>query len=647
MIGNKIIKRLLFCFRNLARPEFILLALGFICTVISKGHALSRLHSNNLFLDILYATCSDALFFIGVASLILLFLPFKYSITSRAATVVSALIAIWSIFNFCWLFKNTVQLQPRLLMILFRDMEHFWPVLKGNLIAYYPYTILLSIMMVIFIVILLVFTIYPLRNTISKQHCIKWGVILILFTTVMGILHPLCIFRMRRNVAQESMSFSSHWYAIASLWKTYRNGSPPQSSYRIPPVKGKRILTPPPVNANPPNIVMILMESISYAETSLANPSLNNTPAIKDLARRGIEFICSRAPVSHTTKALWTIFTGTYPVIESDFVEAVPQEVPYEGLPSILSRIGYRSAFFEMPKGSFECAPGLMHNLNFDYAFFRENLNDPSSYLTVMSGDDFQLIDPAVQWISQSSQPFLLVFMTSVAHDPYVLPEWFEKPLASPLDCYRQTVRYTDNFVKNVYDKILSLGHTNTLFCILGDHGTSFRTEEGSGRWIPYEEVIRIPWFILWEGHVQAGTRVSSPCFQTDITPTLLSLLGFDVSNAGFDGYNACGPIPSDRKLFFSSWFYDSPMGYIQYQHKYVYWPYLDNIFQYDLSVDPNENNPVMIANEKVALVKKDILAWQKQQNIFIDKRRFYQVILYDHWRTIGIGRSAWAYYLP
>ncbi|MFC1676769.1 sulfatase [Planctomycetota bacterium] len=340
--------------------------------------------------------------------------------------------------------------------------------------------------------------------------------------------------------------------------------------------------------------------------------------------------------------------TSTSPIIQTDCVETVPAEKPYESLASILTRAGYRSGFFEMSKGNFECAPGLFSNLGFDWAWFRENLQDPSAYIGYMGGDDCRLIKPALDWIGEKDQPFLLMVITSIAHDPFEVPDWFEKPKENLNDRYLQTVRYTDHFLEQLCQKLKENGlDKNTILCVLGDHGTSFRAQKSKGRWVPYEEVIRVPWVIRWPGHLDAGYTVEWPCSQIDVTPTILKLIGFDITNAGFEGFDAMVKPVDKRRFYFSSLLSESPTGFVEDNMKIVYWPYLDKVFQYDLNIDPNEENPRVVSVEQAKKIKDDIMNWQEKTQIVIDARRQTRQLMYSHWKTFSAGSSAWAYYVP
>jgi hypothetical protein len=353
-------------------------------------------------------------------------------------------------------------------------------------------------------------------------------------------------------------------------------------------------------------------------------------------------------PVSQTGKAYWATFTGTTPDIERDYIEAVLVDRPYESLMTILRRCGYRSAFFTMAKGTFEAGPATMANMGFDWAWHRENLQDPGAHIGYLGGDDFRLIEPAFAWVDKSDGPFLLVMMTSIAHDPYDVPSWFEVPTQGRYEKYLQAVRFSDAFLGELSSQLRRCGFDeNTILCVVGDHGHSFRKDDLLGRWVPYEEVIRVPWVIRWPGHVGPNQRADWPCSQLDVTPTILSLMGFDVAEAGFDGRDALQPGNPSRRCYFSSWLGNSPLGYIEGTRKWFYWPYIDRVFMFDLAVDPGEQTPMSVYGAQAERVKADVLRWQAESWIGFPSERHRERLLFDHWRTFSSGRSAWTRFEP
>jgi phosphoglycerol transferase MdoB-like AlkP superfamily enzyme len=302
-----------------------------------------------------------------------------------------------------------------------------------------------------------------------------------------------------------------------------------------------------------------------------------------------------------------------------------------------------------MADGYFGCEPGLLSNMGWDWAWFFENLQDESARLGYLSGDDFRMLGPMFDWVDEADSPFLLTMITTVSHDPFTVPKSFdEHPSEDRNGQYLRAVEYGDRFLAAAIERLEMRGMLeNTVLCVLGDHGECFRADARGGRWVPYEEVVRIPWVIRWPHHVDAGSKIDSMSWQADVTPTILSLLGWDVSHAEFDGRDAMVAPDDSRKIYFNSWYKDSPVGYVQGDRKLVYWPYLDSLFEYDLSSDPEELAPVEVNGIGKNLEVREICKWRDQSRFMVEPQRFRERKLYGHWVTMSSGSSSWAFFVP
>jgi arylsulfatase A-like enzyme len=243
------------------------------------------------------------------------------------------------------------------------------------------------------------------------------------------------------------------------------------------------------------------------------------------------------------------------------------------------------------------------------------------------------------------------MMITSVSHDPFLVPQWFGQPVEGMYDKYIQTIRYNDAFLEELCRRLDSEGlRDNTILCVLGDHGTSFvdRTSEIETRWTVNEDVVRIPWVLRWPGRVRPGHVVKSPCSQVDVAPTVLSLMGFGVGESGFDGHDVLSRDDDmTRRLFFASLPADGPGGFTQGREKIVYWPHIGRVYRHDIYDDTTEESPEALEGEQAEQMKKAINDWRQHTAIAIDPKRQTQQVLFSHWRTFTSGESAWAYYVP
>jgi glucan phosphoethanolaminetransferase (alkaline phosphatase superfamily) len=619
-------------------------------TVGAKLMAVRRHDPGNVWVAWADVALWDVVFF---ASVILLFsLLYTYRpapLFARGGLLVAVLVLLWGVANSAWLMATGVQLQPGILAALGHAPMEFWPIVKTHLMRNLHYAIPIIVTLLAAGVWFVWRLVHPVRVVASQRYHIRRAVVVTGLLFVSLLTQRLCHARSGMGFAGEVLGFSSHWYALVSVVNGGSRHPRALTQSRDLPRAGERQIVPPGGAADGlPNVALVLLESVPWTVTSLADAQQQTTPNLLQVASEGTEFVLTRVPVPHTTKAFWSVLTGTTPDVQPDAAEAVLMDEPYEALPSILARSGYRSAFFEMSKGTFECAPGFFSNLGFRWAWFRENLEDPSANLGYFGGDDCKMIEPMFRWVERGSQPFFLMMITSAAHDPYEVPEWFGEARQNPYENYLQAVRYTDYFLGRFCEQLRERGlEENTILCVLGDHGETFREHSRTTRWAPYEELIRVPWVVRWAGRVERGARVEWPCSQLDVAPTLLNLIGFDVSDAGFEGKDAFEPSPADRRLFYASWLADSPFGFVEGHRKWVYWPYTDAVFVYDLLIDPDEESPVAVVGREKDRIVDELVRWRLSSHFVIPAKRFRKRLVFDHWQTFSSGRSAWAYYVP
>ncbi len=636
--------------RILPRPETLVLLLALLLTIGAKLVLVLRCQPPVILSAWGRVAISDVVLTCIVLGLFRLLYYFRSGRwVARVTLLVSAVFFVWAILNTGWMIATGVQLQPGVLAVIFRNPWDFLPIVQTHIL----HKIRIALPVIVFALACVSWCVYRLIRPVAVIDPRKTHVQRMAFTIplVLGliVLESFLPQPARFRLKAEVLGFSSHYYALRSLFNGRSTTREHANSYHRPPRAGERSVIPPRhAPSDDPNIVLVLMESIAYQATSLSDPTLPTTPTLALLASEGVQFSCTRVPVSHTTKAFWTVLTGTTPDIQPDYAEAVPVAQPYEGLPSLLARRGYRSAFFQMSKGTFECAPGLFSNLAFHWAWFRENLQDPSADLGYLAGDDVRMIKPAFAWAERESGPFFLMLMTSVAHDPFEVPAGFAPPQEDRYQRYLQTVQYTDHFLDLLCAELVRRGwDDNTILCVLGDHGISFRLDDQHGRWVPYEEVIRVPWIIRWPGHLEAGRTVSWPCSQLDVTPTLLKLIGFDVTDAGFDGRDALTPADPARRLFYSSWYESSPVGFVEGSRKWIYWPYKDTLFLYNLESDPAEESAFVVEDPEKTRIVALINEWQDRSRLHFHPPSFEKRFVFDHWYVYGSERSAWAYFVP
>jgi phosphoglycerol transferase MdoB-like AlkP superfamily enzyme len=583
----------------------------------------------------------------------------------RVATVVAALVCIWSVMNAGWLIRTGTQFLPSTFLSLFRDPIGILGMVGVNLIKMPKAAVALLAPSAITLAFLVFVLAKPLPPAYSRRRFGSRVIISSLFI-ILAVLgrgavamrgSAQTIYSAMQGSAQtvsEELRYNCQLRAVTSIFSSGSNHWAEtdfaDAERKIPSfdeLENALTLKSSPKDALNRNVVIVVLEGIQYRYTSLADKQDNLTPYLATLAEQGVEFANARSSVPHTNKALFALLTGRFPSPSQDVAEAVPVAKPYASIASILKhKLNFRTACFESANGSFECWPGLAYNLGFDKFWAREDLNDPNAFVGYFASDEFSMLKPITEWIKADERPFCLVIMCSVSHDPYVVPKWFATPAKEPIERYRQTISYTDKFLAALDAELGRLGIAGkTILCVISDHGEAFG-EHGffAHERIMFEEALRIPWVMRAPSLLEPGAKVTEPVSSVDLTPTLLALAGFETKDAGFDGVNALGTIPADRKVYFSCWTRLGPAGFVKGSHKFIYNPANKMVCEYDLSSDPLESVRLTLPEHQAQHIAEEIIAWRKD-SIFQIQQRADKIVLFDRWLCHSAGRVSSAQY--
>ena len=395
----------------------------------------------------------------------------------RTALVLAAVVCTWSVMNAGWLIRTGTQILPRTCVPLIRD-----PIIALGIVG-----VNLTKMPIAAVVLLgpsavaLTFFFAVLSKASPPDYNRKHFLGKISIFCVVILIALLARTGLTRHGSVQILSAGLHYNSqLKALMVLLPGKSSP--SARNNALRPRRTLTAfDEINVDLSqnrqqlnyNLVIVVLEGVQYRYTSLADKQSRLTPYLETLAQQGVEFTNFRSSLTHTTKALFSLFTGKYSSVSQDLAETVPVAKPYAGIVTILKqKMDYRSAFFQSAKGNFEARPALVHNLGFDKFWARENLNDPNSFLGYLACDEFAMLKPITEWIKADGKPFVLTILCSVTHDPYEVPQWFDTPAKEPLDRYKQSILYTDKFIAALDAELARLNLTDRIIlCIIGDHG--------------------------------------------------------------------------------------------------------------------------------------------------------------------------------
>lgn len=333
----------------------------------------------------------------------------------------------------------------------------------------------------------------------------------------------------------------------------------------------------PMVQANLPNIVLIIVDSLRADHLSCYGYPRATSPNLDRLARRGVLFENAIAPSSWTLPSHASILTGLYP--EQHHAETLHDRLRVD-IPTLaeeLKQAGYRTGAFS---GSPFFTPrqgldrGFMEFKDFWFSPLRvfTQAHDIGSILSLIGKAEWvsentghpsaiDVNNSVIDWLdeSQGQGPFFVTLNYFEVHEPNSLPpswrrgHWTgQNPAADSvpdesrgsasqlteriegrIDGYDGAIAFDDDRVQKLITD-LDRRHLmdNTLVIVTADHGEGLGEhglfDHGTALYFP---LIHVPLILYWPGHIPAGLQVSRPVSTRDIAATIMQLL----NNAGTD----------------------------------------------------------------------------------------------------------------
>jgi arylsulfatase A-like enzyme len=386
------------------------------------------------------------------------------------------------------------------------------------------------------------------------------------------------------------------------------------------PAVGARLVRTPRTERR--NVVLVHLESIRARSVTPYNKKLKTTPFLDKLAKKSLLVERAYTIIPNSLKASISVNCGIEPSLRAA-VEVEPGGIPAPCLAGLLKGQGYRTVFFQSASENFMYFGDQVKDFGYEEYYPLESMDTEGFERSNYFGyEDDVMLKPSEQWLKKrDDNPFVAEYLTSTGHHDYFPPTRYRHEdfvEDDKLNRYLNSVRYLDFFLKNLIEQYKKLGlYENTIFIIFGDHGDGFGEH---GRYVhednPYEESLKIPLIIHAPWRFKHGERVEELSNLTDILPTVLDLLGYEVMGGKYPGYSLLRPLPEERTVFFSCTNREkclaSIKGYEKYIHHYGDQP--DEFF--DLSEDPLEKRNLADERAEEAGKRRDeLLAWRSRIN--------------------------------
>ena len=351
--------------------------------------------------------------------------------------------------------------------------------------------------------------------------------------------------------------------------------------------------------ADKPNVVLILVDDLGWADLVCQGSQYFETPNIDSLAAGGVRFSNGYAACAVCSPTRAAVQTGRYPhrTGVTDWIRArfqggnIPADkknpcwrpkekwggrggilVPPNALwleseeitiAELLRPAGYKSCYigkwhlgtdpwypteqgydfnfggcdFGQPPGYFDPYGNRIHNLPG---------RKPGEYLTDREADE------AVGFIRKHKDvPFFLMLANYAVHTPIqAKKELTEKYEKKPKTTGQKNAKYAamvesvDDSVGRVMATLDELNLTgNTLVIFTSDNGglvgPTHNAPLRSGKGHPYEGGIRVPFIVRWPGVAREGITIDKPVISMDIFPTVAAATGMALpKDTEIDGKN-------------------------------------------------------------------------------------------------------------
>jgi len=316
------------------------------------------------------------------------------------------------------------------------------------------------------------------------------------------------------------------------------------------------------------NVVILIVESMGKEYIGAFNRDLDGgeykgyMPFIDTLVTQSLTYSYSYANGRVSMDAMPSILSGLPMMVEPFFLTPASLN-DVQGLSSMLDSLGYCTAFFH---GGHNISMGFSayaHDIGYQHYYGLDEYCRDGNYGGMDDWDGKWAIwdEPFLQYtldnINQLPQPFLATAFTASSHHPYKVPEQYRDTLVDeggqPI---HKCVRYTDLSLRRFFERASrEPWYRNTIFVLVADHTNlsshpAYKTDLG---------LYSIPIvFFTPDGSLAPALRDDVIAQQTDITPTVLHLLGYDKPFLAF-GEDLLSVPPSQ------SWAFNYNNGIYQY----------------------------------------------------------------------------------
>ena len=275
------------------------------------------------------------------------------------------------------------------------------------------------------------------------------------------------------------------------------------------------------------NVIVVIMEGMSYNKTAHGGNTHNLTPFLDALMDKSLSFNNCYTSGTHTYCGIYTTFTS-YPVIfRNHALKRIPV-LQYDGIAATLQRQGYQTAYFTTHDKEFDNVAGFLSQNGVEKIISQADYPASEVQTTLGVPDDymFRFSMPIFDEMAGNNRPFFAAMMTASDHGPYYIPDYFEP---RNTEQKYQITEYADwslqRFIEMAHEKPW---FDNTLFVFVADHGATLDSDYS----IPLSYFhTPLVFYMPDKLQPQLNEAIAS---QMDVFPTVMGILNKSYINNTF-----------------------------------------------------------------------------------------------------------------
>ncbi len=403
----------------------------------------------------------------------------------------------------------------------------FFILLKKILFAKAQKQVKINLYFNIFISLVFLFLIFVgMRGRVQKKSPIRVGTAYFCENSFLNKLGLNPVFTFMRSYIDSKDSRN----AVINLMDKKKAIKNVQSYLNIDTTKYKspiaRRIEPDTVLETKPNIVLVLMESMSAAKMERHGNKNHLTPFLDSLANNAIYFENVYTTGKHTFNGIFsTLFS--FPAIFRQ--HSMKQIKLYDGISRVLLKNGYSTTYFTTHDSQFDNVEGFLRANGFQNIISQSDypLKEIKTTLGVPDDYMFRYSIPKINELASENKPFFVTLMTASDHGPYYIPNYFN-PKSKKIK--QQITEYADWSIK----KFMSLSakqkwFNETIFVFVADHGAPLNAVYDISL-----NYFHTPLIFYAPKIIHSNQVISKIGSQLDIFPTIMGLIKQPYINNSF-----------------------------------------------------------------------------------------------------------------